>query len=101
VKLTNKLKTGVLSNATLLWLTNDIVIADDGLGPLHHQQQHGDGLWLLDMERTLALLVGRCLGWMLLGCGLSRDESDAQPWPLKCLFTSGLQLASSELGMLL
>ena len=84
----------------MLFITN--IYVDDGLdvGPLHHHQQHGDGLWLLDMERTLALLVGRCLGWMLLGCGVSKEETDSGMWLQKCLFASGLQLNSTDIGMI-
>ena len=37
-------------------------------------------VWLVDLERTAALLVGRCLGGMLQGAPTSLEEQDTAYW---------------------
>lgn len=61
---------------------------------------HGkDWAWLLDVERTCALLIGRCLGGMLVGSPLSQEEKDTAAWLNSPLFINGIQSAAAELGM--
>ena len=54
--------------------------------------------WLLDMERTCALLIGRCLGGMLIGNQLSNEERQAEPWLSSDLFSNGLQMCAKDTG---
>uniref|UniRef100_A0A3Q2XK51 HECT-type E3 ubiquitin transferase n=1 Tax=Hippocampus comes TaxID=109280 RepID=A0A3Q2XK51_HIPCM len=63
---------------------------------------HGSGMslpqpalswvWLVDLERTVALLVGRCLGGMLQGAPASLEEQDTGYWLKTPLFSNGLEM---------
>ena len=55
--------------------------------------------WLLDVERTCALLIGRCLGGMLVGAPLSREEKETSAWLNSPLFTNGAHSMVASLGM--
>ena len=55
-------------------------------------------VWLVDMERSTALLMGRCLGGMLIGAAMSREERESGSWMGSHLFSNGLQASSLELG---
>ncbi|XP_014872809.1 probable E3 ubiquitin-protein ligase HERC1 isoform X1 [Poecilia latipinna] len=48
-------------------------------------------VWLVDLERTAALLVGRCLGGMLQGAAASPEENHAAYWLKTPLFSNGLE----------
>ncbi|KTF84357.1 hypothetical protein cypCar_00021780, partial [Cyprinus carpio] len=48
-------------------------------------------VWLVDLERTVALLVGRCLGGMLQGAPPSPEEQHTTHWLKTPLFSNGLQ----------
>uniref|UniRef100_A0A8D3C3F9 E3 ubiquitin-protein ligase HERC1 n=1 Tax=Scophthalmus maximus TaxID=52904 RepID=A0A8D3C3F9_SCOMX len=48
-------------------------------------------VWLVDLERTVALLVGRCLGGMLQGAQTSLEEQDTAYWLKTPLFSNGLE----------
>ncbi|XP_077988697.1 putative E3 ubiquitin-protein ligase HERC1 [Glandiceps talaboti] len=48
-------------------------------------------VWLVDLERACALLVGRCLGGMLLGITSSSEERDTQYWMRSHLLSNGLE----------
>ncbi|XP_056269201.1 probable E3 ubiquitin-protein ligase HERC1 isoform X3 [Pseudoliparis swirei] len=48
-------------------------------------------VWLVDLERTAALLVGRCLGGMLQGAPTSPEEQDTGYWLKTPLFSNGLE----------
>ncbi|KAG7482607.1 putative E3 ubiquitin-protein ligase HERC1 isoform X5 [Solea senegalensis] len=49
-------------------------------------------VWLVDLERTVALLVGRCLGGMLQGATTSLEEQDTAYWLRTPLFSNGLEM---------
>ncbi|XP_030650140.1 probable E3 ubiquitin-protein ligase HERC1 isoform X2 [Chanos chanos] len=48
-------------------------------------------VWLVDLERTVALLVGRCLGGMLQGAPPSPEEQHTAYWLKTPLFSNGLE----------
>ena len=55
-------------------------------------------VWLVDLERTAALLVGRCLGGMLQGEPTSLEEHDTDYWLRTPLFSNGLEMDTKLLG---
>jgi len=55
-------------------------------------------VWLVDLERTAALLVGRCLGGMLQGAPTSPEEQDTGYWLKTPLFSNGLETDVPQLG---
>lgn len=55
-------------------------------------------VWLVDLERTVALLVGRCLGGMLQGAPTSLEEQDTAYWLKTPLFSNGLEMEIPQLG---
>ncbi|XP_077870271.1 putative E3 ubiquitin-protein ligase HERC1 [Saccoglossus kowalevskii] len=48
-------------------------------------------VWLVDLERAVALLVGRCLNGMLIGVPLTNEEKDTQHWIKSHLLSNGLE----------
>ncbi|XP_031704124.1 probable E3 ubiquitin-protein ligase HERC1 isoform X4 [Anarrhichthys ocellatus] len=54
-------------------------------------------VWLVDLERTVALLVGRCLGGMLQGAATSLEEQDTAYWLKTPLFSNGLEMDIPQL----
>ncbi|KAL4617326.1 putative E3 ubiquitin-protein ligase HERC1 [Arapaima gigas] len=54
-------------------------------------------VWLLDLERTVALLIGRCLGGMLQGLAPSVQESSAEFWLQNPLLRNGLEMDFEQL----
>ncbi len=56
-------------------------------------------VWLVDLERTVALLVGRCLGGMLQGAPPSPEEQHTTHWLKTPLFSNGLETDIPQLGM--
>ncbi|XP_028981614.2 probable E3 ubiquitin-protein ligase HERC1 isoform X4 [Esox lucius] len=54
-------------------------------------------VWLVDLERTAALLVGRCLGGMLQGAPASLEERDTAYWLKTPLFSNGLEMDLPQL----
>ncbi|XP_057693743.1 probable E3 ubiquitin-protein ligase HERC1 isoform X2 [Corythoichthys intestinalis] len=54
-------------------------------------------IWLVDLERTVALLVGRCLGGMLQGTPASLEEHDTGYWLKTPLFSNGLEMDIPQL----
>jgi hypothetical protein len=55
-------------------------------------------LWLVDLERTCSLLVGKCLGGMLIGSPLSEEEGETRYWLCSTLFSHGLEKLTCDLG---
>jgi hypothetical protein len=55
-------------------------------------------LWLVDVERTCSLLVGKCLGGMLIGSPLSEEERETRHWLSSTLFSHGLEKHGSDPG---
>ncbi|XP_034402246.1 probable E3 ubiquitin-protein ligase HERC1 isoform X2 [Cyclopterus lumpus] len=59
------------------------------------QQQHEEEskwVWLLDLERSVALAVGRCLGGMLQGPPPSLQEKTSEFWLSNVLLRNGLEM---------
>lgn len=54
--------------------------------------------WLLDLERSVALAVGRCLSGMLQGSPLSLQEKVSEVWLSNVLFRNGLEMDFEQLG---
>ncbi|XP_029961368.1 LOW QUALITY PROTEIN: probable E3 ubiquitin-protein ligase HERC1 [Salarias fasciatus] len=54
-------------------------------------------VWLVDLERTAALLVGRCLGGMLQGAPASLEEQCTAYWLKTPLFSNGLEMDVPQL----
>ncbi|KAM9825931.1 probable E3 ubiquitin-protein ligase HERC1 isoform X4 [Syngnathus typhle] len=54
-------------------------------------------VWLVDLERTVALLVGRCLGGMLQGAPASLEEQDTAYWLKTPIFSNGLEMNIPQL----
>ncbi|KAI8478441.1 putative E3 ubiquitin-protein ligase herc1, partial [Branchiostoma belcheri] len=58
-------------------------------------------VWLVDLERAVGLLVGRCLGGMLVGMPPSADEKETGGWISSPLFCSGLEMNAQDIVMIL
>ncbi|XP_015275623.1 PREDICTED: probable E3 ubiquitin-protein ligase HERC1 [Gekko japonicus] len=54
-------------------------------------------VWLVDLERTIALLIGRCLGGMLQGSPVSPEEQDTAYWLKTPLFSDGVEMDIPQL----
>nr|XP_060611660.1 probable E3 ubiquitin-protein ligase HERC1 isoform X2 [Anolis sagrei ordinatus] len=54
-------------------------------------------VWLVDLERTVALLIGRCLGGMLQGPPASPEEQDTSFWLKTPLFSDGVEVDVPQL----
>ncbi|XP_054985114.1 probable E3 ubiquitin-protein ligase HERC1 [Sorex araneus] len=54
-------------------------------------------VWLVDLERTVALLIGRCLGGMLQGSPVSPEEQDTAYWLKTPLFSDGVEMDIPQL----
>ncbi|XP_029024458.1 probable E3 ubiquitin-protein ligase HERC1 isoform X3 [Betta splendens] len=65
----------------------------------HSQQQEEECMWvwLLDLERSVALAVGRCLGGMLQGPPLSLQEKASEFWLSNVLLRNGLEMDFEQL----
>ncbi|XP_066501303.1 probable E3 ubiquitin-protein ligase HERC1 isoform X2 [Hoplias malabaricus] len=58
-----------------------------------------DWAWLLDLERTVALAIGRCLGGMLQGPPSSVQEKTAEYWLCNPLLRNGLEMDFEQLDL--
>ncbi|XP_057674688.1 probable E3 ubiquitin-protein ligase HERC1 isoform X1 [Corythoichthys intestinalis] len=54
-------------------------------------------LWLLDLERSVALAVGRCLGGMMQGLPPTPQEKTSEFWLSSMLLRNGLEMDFEEL----
>ncbi|XP_053573266.1 probable E3 ubiquitin-protein ligase HERC1 isoform X7 [Bombina bombina] len=54
-------------------------------------------VWLVDLERTVTLLIGRCLGGMLQGSPTSPEEQDTIYWLKTPLFGNGIEMDVPQL----
>ncbi|KAM9841857.1 putative E3 ubiquitin-protein ligase HERC1 [Aulostomus maculatus] len=61
------------------------------------QQEEGKWVWLLDLERSVALAVGRCLGGMLQGLPPSPQEKKSEFWLSNILLRNGLEMDFEQL----
>lgn len=57
-------------------------------------------MWLVDLERALALLVGQTLGALLAGPPVSREEKVCEKWLNSPLLGNGLEERDPERGWL-
>ncbi|XP_061589686.1 probable E3 ubiquitin-protein ligase HERC1 isoform X2 [Cololabis saira] len=62
-----------------------------------HQEEEHRWVWLLDLERSVALAVGRCLGGMLQGPPSSPQEKTSEIWLSNVLLRNGLEMDFTEL----
>ncbi|PVD19395.1 hypothetical protein C0Q70_19883 [Pomacea canaliculata] len=53
--------------------------------------------WVLDLERTCALVVGLCIGSMLYGPPMMACEAQSQSWLSSPLFSNGLHFSVKQL----
>ncbi|KAK2888184.1 probable E3 ubiquitin-protein ligase HERC1 isoform X2 [Channa argus] len=61
------------------------------------QEEECKWVWLLDLERSVALAVGRCLGGMLQGPPLSVQEKTSEFWLSNVLLRNGLEMDFEQL----
>lgn len=69
----------------------------EGVGPASGAESE-TWVWLLDLERSVALAIGRCLGGMLQGPPLSVQETSADFWLKSPLLRNGLEMDFEQLG---
>lgn len=62
------------------------------------QEEEYTWVWLLDLERSVALAVGRCLGGMLQGPPPSHQERTSEFWLSNVLLRNGLEMDFEQLG---
>jgi len=55
-------------------------------------------IWLADVERACTLLIGRCLGGMLIGIPASPEEIKCHSWMNSPLFSSGAEPLVPDTG---
>jgi hypothetical protein len=67
--------------------------------PTPNDMVENSWLWLVDVERTCSLLVGKCLGGMLIGSRLSEEEKETKHWLSSTLFSHGLERHNSDPGI--
>uniref|UniRef100_A0A8B9H6W4 HECT-type E3 ubiquitin transferase n=1 Tax=Astyanax mexicanus TaxID=7994 RepID=A0A8B9H6W4_ASTMX len=58
-----------------------------------------DWAWLLDLERSVALAIGRCLGGMLQGPPSSIQEKTSEYWLCNPLLRNGLEMDFEQLDL--
>ena len=76
------------------------VVSDKSVGAGPDAGTKDDGwVWLLDLERSVALAIGRCLGGMLQGPPPSVQERISELWLCNPLLTNGLEMDFEKLGM--
>jgi hypothetical protein len=50
------------------------------------------------MERSCATLIGQCLGGMLVGDQMSKQEKNCLPWLDNLVFGNGAEMSSKQTG---
>ena len=58
-------------------------------------------IWLVDVEQACTLLIGRCLGGMLMGIPLTAEENKCNSWMNSPLFSSGAEPLICEIGIVI
>ncbi|XP_031681979.1 probable E3 ubiquitin-protein ligase HERC1 isoform X1 [Oncorhynchus kisutch] len=66
-------------------------------GPSHGGAEDDGWVWLLDLERSVALAIGRCLGGMLQGPPPSVQERTSEYWLCNPLLRNGLEMDFEQL----
>ncbi|XP_062868147.1 probable E3 ubiquitin-protein ligase HERC1 [Trichomycterus rosablanca] len=69
----------------------------DPAHPAPEAETEHDWVWLLDLERAVALTIGRCLGGMLQGPPPSAQERTAEYWLGNPLLRNGLEMDLEQL----
>ncbi|KAL8615071.1 hypothetical protein ACOMHN_013605 [Nucella lapillus] len=72
----------------------------DQLEPRHRGTEDPQSFpwsWMLDLERTCALLIGLCIGSMLHGPPIMPCENQSNAWLSSVLFSNGLHLSVKQL----
>ncbi|XP_040012790.1 probable E3 ubiquitin-protein ligase HERC1 isoform X5 [Xiphias gladius] len=67
------------------------------LGQQQPEEEECKWVWLLDLERSVALAVGRCLGGMLQGPPTSLQEKTSEFWLSNVLLRNGLEMDFEQL----
>ncbi|KAK4883685.1 hypothetical protein RN001_007004 [Aquatica leii] len=57
-------------------------------------------IWLIDLERTCSLLIGQCLGAMLIGEPSNKEETQCKHWLTTPLFAAGIQSNSIDVDII-
>uniref|UniRef100_A0A8B9HD78 HECT-type E3 ubiquitin transferase n=1 Tax=Astyanax mexicanus TaxID=7994 RepID=A0A8B9HD78_ASTMX len=68
-------------------------------GTLAGKFESHDWAWLLDLERSVALAIGRCLGGMLQGPPSSIQEKTSEYWLCNPLLRNGLEMDFEQLDL--
>nr|XP_015195044.1 PREDICTED: probable E3 ubiquitin-protein ligase HERC1 isoform X5 [Lepisosteus oculatus] len=89
--------TGLLEEQEMEGMSLEI---SDGQG-LSSEDQPVGWVWLLDLERSVALAIGRCLGGMLQGQPPSTQEIATEFWLHNPLFRNGLEMDYEQLDSLM
>jgi len=55
-------------------------------------------IWFVDVERACTLLIGRCLGGMLMGIPLTPEEIKCHSWMNSPLFSTGAEPLACDIG---
>ncbi|XP_062334757.1 probable E3 ubiquitin-protein ligase HERC1 [Osmerus eperlanus] len=90
--------TGLLEDKELELEGAASVVSDKSVGAGPDAGTKDDGwVWLLDLERSVALAIGRCLGGMLQGPPPSVQERISEFWLCNPLLTNGLEMDFEQL----
>ncbi|XP_029941533.1 probable E3 ubiquitin-protein ligase HERC1 [Salarias fasciatus] len=71
--------------------------SDESTSVGQQQEEEGRWVWLLDLERSVALAAGRCLSGMLQGPAPSLQEKASEIWLSNILLRNGLEMDSEQL----
>uniref|UniRef100_A0A6Q2XRL6 HECT-type E3 ubiquitin transferase n=1 Tax=Esox lucius TaxID=8010 RepID=A0A6Q2XRL6_ESOLU len=89
--------TGLLEDMELEGACSDLLDTAEGARPGRGEAEDGC-VWLLDLERSVALAIGRCLGSMLQGPPPSVQERTSEYWLCNPLLRNGLEMDFETLG---
>uniref|UniRef100_A0AAQ5YVK1 HECT-type E3 ubiquitin transferase n=1 Tax=Amphiprion ocellaris TaxID=80972 RepID=A0AAQ5YVK1_AMPOC len=78
-------------------LPETVLLEEQELGIEAQKACSGQWVWLLDLERSVALAVGRCLGGMLQGPLPSLQEKASEIWLSNVLLRNGLEMDFEQL----
>lgn len=88
----------VQTNAERDLILTDKIQENTSFGEQHQEEEDYMWIWLLDLERSVALAVGRCLGGMLQGPAPSFQEKISEIWLSNVLLRNGLETHFEQLG---
>ncbi|XP_030752542.1 probable E3 ubiquitin-protein ligase HERC1 [Sitophilus oryzae] len=83
-------------------LPSELIVENDKDGsrsetPTLAQLAEQSWIWIVDMQKTCSLLVGHCLGGMVVGELHSREELLCRNWLTSVIFSSGVE--NEDLGL--